>query len=115
MNPSAPARSRGARAAEHPPGARNVLQQVSVEPAGQLAPDQAAPVVIYCSGPYCNRSKTAATAFTRLRYAHVRVYVGGKEKRTQAGLAFESGRAPAPTSMATSAASAAGPVAGRSS
>ncbi|MCK2218243.1 rhodanese-like domain-containing protein [Actinomadura sp. ATCC 31491] len=47
-------------AAEHLPGARNVPDQVSAELAGQVAPGRAAPVVVYCSGPYRNRSKSAA-------------------------------------------------------
>ncbi|WP_326642507.1 rhodanese-like domain-containing protein [Nonomuraea fuscirosea] len=80
-------------AAEHLPGARNVPDQVSAELAERVAPDRAAPVVVYCSGPYCNRSKIAAAAFVRLGYADVRVYAGGKEDWAQAGLAFEGSRA----------------------
>jgi rhodanese-related sulfurtransferase len=80
-------------AAEHLPGARNVPDQVSAELAGRVAPDRAAPVVVYCSGPYCNRSKIAASAFVRLGYADVRVYAGGKQDWAQAGLAFEGNRA----------------------
>ncbi|MGP3962739.1 rhodanese-like domain-containing protein [Nonomuraea sp. 3N208] len=80
-------------AAEHIPGARNVPGQLTAELAEQVAPDPAATVVVYCSGPYCNRSKIAAAVFTRLGYADVRVYVGGKEDWAQAGLAFEGSRA----------------------
>ncbi|WP_221521093.1 rhodanese-like domain-containing protein [Nonomuraea jabiensis] len=80
-------------AAEHLPGARNVPDQVSAELAERVAPDRAAPVVVYCSGPYCNRSKIAAAAFVRLVYADVRVYAGGKQDWAQAGLVFESIRA----------------------
>ncbi|HEX4817177.1 MAG TPA: rhodanese-like domain-containing protein [Nonomuraea sp.] len=47
-------------AAEHLPGARNVPDQVSAELAERVAPDRSTPVVVYCSGPYCNRSKIAA-------------------------------------------------------
>ncbi|MFI7707470.1 rhodanese-like domain-containing protein [Nonomuraea sp. NPDC049480] len=95
-------------AAEHLPGARNVPDQVSAELAERVAPDRAAPVVVYCSGPYCNRSKIAAAAFARLGYADVRVYAGGKEDWAQAGLAFESGRASTPTSTTGGAAAVAG-------
>ncbi|MEV5559924.1 rhodanese-like domain-containing protein [Nonomuraea wenchangensis] len=82
-------------AAEHLPGARNVPGQVSAELAAQIAPDRAATVVVYCSGPYCNRSKIAAAAFARLGYVDVRVYAGGKTDWAQAGLAFEGSRASA--------------------
>ncbi|MEU1734183.1 rhodanese-like domain-containing protein [Streptosporangium sp. NPDC020145] len=84
-------------ASGHLPGARNVPDQVSAELAGQVAPDRAAPVVVYCSGPYCNRSKIAAAAFARLGYADVRVYAGGKQDWAEAGLAFEGSPAPAAT------------------
>ncbi|MFB4269654.1 rhodanese-like domain-containing protein [Nonomuraea sp. GTA35] len=87
-------------AAEHIPGARNVPGQVSAELAAQVAPDRAATVVLYCSGPYCNRSKMAAAAFARLGYADVRVYAGGKQDWAEAGLAFEGNRAPAPAAGA---------------
>jgi rhodanese-related sulfurtransferase len=95
-------------AAEHLPGARNVPDQVSAELAGRVAPDRAAPVVVYCSGPYCNRSKIAAAAFVRLGYTDVRVYAGGKEDWAQAGLAFEGSRASTTTSTVSGAAAAAG-------
>ncbi|MEU7897967.1 rhodanese-like domain-containing protein [Nonomuraea sp. NPDC049152] len=58
-------------------------------------PDRTATVVVYCSGPYCNRSKIAAAAFVRLGYADVRVYAGGKQDWAEAGLAFEGGHASA--------------------
>lgn len=80
-------------AAEPLPGARNVPGPVSAELAEQVAPDRAAPVVVYCSGPYCNRSKIAAAGFARLGYADVRVHAGGKEDWAQAGLPFEAERA----------------------
>ncbi|MET9339025.1 rhodanese-like domain-containing protein [Nonomuraea sp. NPDC003804] len=80
-------------AAEHLPGARNVPGQVSAELAAQVAPDRGATVVVYCSGPYCNRSKIAAAAFARLGYADVRVYAGGKADWAEAGLAFDGSRA----------------------
>src|SRR4051794_1826591 len=72
-------------AAEHLPGARNVPGPLSAELAGQVAPDPAATVVVYCSGPYCNRSKIAAAAFARLGYRDVRIYAGGKQDWAEAG------------------------------
>jgi rhodanese-related sulfurtransferase len=80
-------------AAEHLPGAGNVPGQVSAELAERVAPDRAAPVVVYCSGPYCNRSKIAAAAFARIGYADVRVYAGGKQDWAEAGPAFMDSRA----------------------
>ncbi|MGV9386458.1 rhodanese-like domain-containing protein [Nonomuraea sp. NPDC003707] len=82
-------------AAKHLPGARNVPDQVSAELAAQVAPDRGGTVVVYCSGPYCNRSKIAAAAFARLGYADVRVYAGGKQDWAEAGLAFDGSRASA--------------------
>ncbi|WP_084965116.1 rhodanese-like domain-containing protein [Thermoactinospora rubra] len=82
-----------AYAAEHIPGARNVPGPLTAELAAQVAPDRDATVVVYCSGPYCNRSKIAAAAFARLGYRDVRVYTGGKQDWAEAGLAFEGSRA----------------------
>jgi rhodanese-related sulfurtransferase len=79
--------------AEHLPGARNVPGPLSAELAEQVAPKRAATVVVYCSGPYCNRSKIAAAVFARLGYADVRVYAGGKQDWAEAGPAFEGSRA----------------------
>jgi rhodanese-related sulfurtransferase len=87
-------------AAEHIPGGRNVPGQMSAELAARVAPDRAGTVVVYCSGPYCNRSKIAAAAFARLGYADVRVYAGGKQDWAEAGLAFEGSHTPAPTAGA---------------
>jgi rhodanese-related sulfurtransferase len=80
-------------AAEHLPGARNVPGQVSAGLAAQVAPDRAATVVVYCSGPYCDRSKIAAAAFARLGYADIQVYAGGKQDWAEAGPAFEGSHA----------------------
>jgi rhodanese-related sulfurtransferase len=80
-------------AAERIPGARNLPGQLTTELAGQVAPDRIATVAVYCSGPYCNRSKIAAAAFARLGYIDVRVYAGGKQDWAEAGLAFEGRRA----------------------
>jgi rhodanese-related sulfurtransferase len=75
--------------AEHPPGAVNLPGELIEE----LAPDPTRTVVTYCSGPSCGRSNAAAAASTRLGYADVHVYVGGKANRARAGLPFEGARA----------------------
>ncbi|WP_395108303.1 rhodanese-like domain-containing protein [Actinomadura sp. SCN-SB] len=79
-------------AAEHLPGARNAPGPIDAELAARLAPDRQNVVVVYCSGPYCNRSKSTAEAFARLGYHDVRVYTGGKQDWAEAGLAFEGRR-----------------------
>jgi rhodanese-related sulfurtransferase len=80
--------------AEHIPGAVNVpdvpdVPDVTAETAAAAAPDKTVPVVTYCAGPSCGRSKAAAAAFLRLGYTDVRVYVGGKADWADAGLPFE--------------------------
>jgi rhodanese-related sulfurtransferase len=80
---------------EHIPGALNLPGPLTPELAAHLAPEKAGTVVVYCSGPFCNRSKVAAAAFTRLGYTDVRVYAGGKADRVQAGLPLEGARAEA--------------------
>jgi rhodanese-related sulfurtransferase len=79
--------------AEHLPGAVNLPGQLTADLAATLAPDRTQTVVTYCSGPSCGRSKVTAAAFTRLGYADVRVYEGGKTDWAEAGLRFEGARA----------------------
>ncbi|MFI0451858.1 rhodanese-like domain-containing protein [Actinomadura sp. 6N118] len=82
--------------AEHLPGARNAPDRVTAQVAAVAAPDRAAPVVVYCSGPYCNRPRIAAAALVRMGYQDVRVYVGGKQDWAQAGLPLQGTRTGAP-------------------
>ncbi|MEU9885906.1 rhodanese-like domain-containing protein [Sphaerisporangium sp. NPDC051011] len=89
--------------AEHISGARNVPGRLTAEPAEAVAPDRATAVVVYCSGPYRNRSTITAAAFVRLGYADVRIYAGGKQDRAQAGLAFAGSRASAPAGVGRAA------------
>ncbi len=84
--------SAAAYEAEHLPGARNVPGDLTPDLAARLVPDRAAPVVVYCSGPGCGRSRITAAAFTRLGYPDVRVYPGGKADWADAGLPLEGAR-----------------------
>ncbi|WP_248965441.1 rhodanese-like domain-containing protein [Sphaerisporangium perillae] len=93
-----------AYAAEHIPGARNLPGHLSADVVAQMAPDRAATVVVYCSGPCCNRSKIAAAAFVQLGYADVRVYAGGKQDWAEAGLTFDADRMPPPAAVSVSGA-----------
>jgi rhodanese-related sulfurtransferase len=86
--------------AEHLPGARNIPGELTADLAPQVAPDRAGTVVVYCSGPGCQRSKLTAAAFTRLGYTDVRAYPGGKSDWAAAGLPFDS----TPATQATTAA-----------
>jgi rhodanese-related sulfurtransferase len=87
--------------AEHLPDARNVPGELTADLAAQVAPDRAGTIVVYCSGPGCQRSKLTAAAFTRLGYTDVRVYPGGKSDWSAAGLPFHGTRA-TPTTAARS-------------
>lgn len=81
--------------AEHIPGAVNVPGDVTADLAAAIAPDLDRPVVVYCSGQGCGRSKVTAAAFERLGYQDVRVYPGGKSDWWQAGLPLAGHRAEA--------------------
>jgi rhodanese-related sulfurtransferase len=84
--------------AEHIPGAVNVPGVLSAEEAARIAPDPTSPVVVYCSGPTCRRSRVTAGAFERLGYQDVRVYPGGKADWWRAGLPLAGHRAEAEVS-----------------
>lgn len=79
--------------AEHLPCAVNVPGELDDPLASALTPDRAAPVVVYCSGVGCARSRVTAAAFLRLGYTDVRVYAGGKADWVQAGLPLQGWRA----------------------
>jgi rhodanese-related sulfurtransferase len=78
--------------AEHLPGAVNVPHELTPELAARIVPDRTYPVVVYCSGPACGRSRATAGAFARLGYTDVRVYPGGKADWWDAGLPMEGSR-----------------------
>ena len=77
----------------HLPGARNMPHDAVAELAPRLAPDKAAPIVVYCANAACQNSHIAAERLTQLGYADVRVYAGGKKDWQEAGLAVERGSA----------------------
>jgi rhodanese-related sulfurtransferase len=74
----------------HLPGARHLPHDAVKERAGEVAPDKAAPIVVYCASATCRNSHQAAAALTQLGYTDVAVYPGGKQDWEQAGLPFET-------------------------
>jgi rhodanese-related sulfurtransferase len=48
-----------------------------------------AEIVVYCASATCQNSHIAARVLGQLGYANVRVYAGGKEDWSEAGLALE--------------------------
>jgi rhodanese-related sulfurtransferase len=68
----------------HIPGAQNVAPKPGVPPSayvsdvaeiGRLLHEQrAAPIVLYCNGPHCGKSKRLATELVSAGYTHVRRY-----------------------------------------
>ncbi len=77
---------------EHLPGAINLPLDGFVSRARTALPDKGSDIVLYCSGPTCANSHTAASKLVELGYEHVRVYAGGKAAWRDAGLAFEATR-----------------------
>ena len=77
---------------EHLPGAVNIPLDGFVERVRTSLPDPRTELVVYCSGPTCANSHTAARKLEELGYENVRVYSGGKAAWREAGLAFESAR-----------------------
>lgn len=75
------------------PGSRRVpLDRVGRE-AADLAADT--PLVVYCSGPSCPQSTTAAEKLVALGFSNVRVFEGGLEAWKNAGRALEQVKRPA--------------------
>ena len=56
------------------------------ELAPKLLPDKSAAVVTYCASATCQNSHIAAETLSAMGYTDVRVYVGGKQDWTEAGL-----------------------------
>jgi len=70
-------------AVSHIPGALNVagkpgttaaLYVSDVNQVAKLIPDRTRPVVLYCNGPYCGRSKRLAAEMVQIGYTQVRRY-----------------------------------------
>src|SRR5262245_16600494 len=57
----------------HIPGSRNVWEK-EVERVLALHPDRAAPLVLYCNGPFCGKSRRLSTALVERGYTNVRRY-----------------------------------------
>lgn len=73
----------------HLPGARPLPPAELAARLPGLAPDLAAPVVVYCASATCANSHQVATRMRQLGYADVRVYAGGKADWAEAGLPLE--------------------------
>ncbi len=75
--------------AGHLPGAvRGVASELRDE-VERVGLERETPVVVYCSGPSCSNSRHAAEALDALGFVDVRVFEGGKQAWTEAGLALE--------------------------
>jgi len=78
------ARPRAEFAAGHIPGARNVAPKPGVPPSAYVSDvaeigrllhqDRAAPIVLYCNGPHCGKSKRLAVELLSAGYRNVRRY-----------------------------------------
>lgn len=73
------------------PGAINIPPERVDELAPRLIPDQAAEIVVYCSGPDCDASVQAGERLVELGYTHVRHFAEGKRGWAKAGLPLERG------------------------
>jgi rhodanese-related sulfurtransferase len=76
---------------EHLPTAVNLPGAPTPEDAAALIPDLNSPVVVYCSGLSCTRSRATAIGLQKLGYTDVAVYEGGKADWSEHGLPFETG------------------------
>ena len=75
----------------HLPGARNMPHDAVAELAPALAPDKAAPIVVYCANAACQNSHLAAVRLKQLGYTAFRVYAEGKKDWIGAGPPVEQG------------------------
>jgi rhodanese-related sulfurtransferase len=64
----------GARSVPGKPGLSAALYTADANEARHLLPDPATPVVVYCNGLYCGRSKRFAAELRKLGYTNVRRY-----------------------------------------
>ncbi len=75
----------------HLPGAINVPYDENFSEAiGEIAPDKARPIVVYCANTECPMSLDAAKKLDELGYTSVFDYTAGKADWKAAGLAVET-------------------------
>jgi rhodanese-related sulfurtransferase len=74
----------------HLPGARHLPHDQVHSLAATVAPEKDAEIVVYCASATCQNSHLAAGALSKLGYANVRVFRGGKQEWEEAGLALEA-------------------------
>lgn len=77
----------------HLPGARHFPHDAARVLAPQVVPDRSAEIVVYCASGTCQNSHMAANVLRQLGYTDVRVYAGGKQDWSDAGLPAEKGEA----------------------
>jgi rhodanese-related sulfurtransferase len=74
----------------HVPGALNLARDDFAREyqslSSRLKPDRDRLIVVYCSGGECHDSKLVASALLSLGFSDVRVFTGGWEQWTQAGM-----------------------------
>jgi rhodanese-related sulfurtransferase/polyisoprenoid-binding protein YceI len=82
--------------AAHLPGAQNccVYEVAFLDEVAKVAPDKAAPIVVYASSTHSLASITAQEKLERAGYTRVRDYRGGLEDWEDAGLPIERGPQP---------------------
>ncbi|WP_329404861.1 rhodanese-like domain-containing protein [Streptomyces melanogenes] len=77
-------------AAQHLPGALELVPADTDTRAPALLPDRDAAIVTYCSNPACPNSGQVADRLTALGYTNVRKYREGIQDWVEAGLPTES-------------------------
>ncbi len=74
----------------HVPGAVNLpLQEIRTQ-AREVLPNKDQEIIVYCAGPECNASDSAAQELLEMGYSRVRRYVGGLSDWKAAGLPIAS-------------------------
>ncbi len=73
----------------HLPGAIHLPLADLEQRAAQVFGDLQTEIVLYCSGPTCTNSQRAASRLAELGYRAVRVFQGGKQLWSEAGLPLE--------------------------
>ncbi len=73
----------------HLPGALHLPHTEVAHRAATVLPDKDADIVVYCASATCQNSHIAARVLGQLGYGNVRVYAGGKQDWSEAGLELE--------------------------